>query len=179
MVEAKIIRPSRSPWSSPVVVVGKKDKSRRICVDYRKLNKITQTEKWPIPYPRDIFDRLRDSECFTTLDLKHGYWQIAMDKESIEKTAFSTPDGHYEFLVCPFGLKNAPIDFSRTMNELFEKLKFVENFLDDITVHSKTFDEHIEHLKIVFDILRKAKLKFNLDKCVWCARSVKLLGHIK
>ncbi|CAF0957951.1 unnamed protein product [Brachionus calyciflorus] len=101
-----------------------------------------------------------------------------MDKESIEKTAFSTPDGHYEFLVCPFGLKNAPIDFSRTINELFEKLKFVENFLDDITVHSKTFDEHIEHLKIVFDILRKAKLKLNPDKCVWCARSVKLLGHI-
>jgi len=117
MLNAKIIRISHSPWSSPVLVVGKKDKSKRICLDYRKLNKITQTEKWPIPDTRDIFDRLRDSSCFTLFDLKSGYSQIEIDEESISKTAFSTPDGHYEFLVTPFGLKNAPIVFSRIMNK--------------------------------------------------------------
>ncbi|CAF1072167.1 unnamed protein product [Brachionus calyciflorus] len=94
MLEAKFIRPSRSPWSSLVVVVGKKDNSRRISIDYRKLNKATKTEKWPIPDPRDIYDRLRDSSWFTLFDLKSGYYQIAMDEDSIDKSAFRTPDGH-------------------------------------------------------------------------------------
>ncbi|CAF0938986.1 unnamed protein product [Brachionus calyciflorus] len=166
---AKIIRPS---WSSPVVVVRKIDNSMRVCIDYRKLNKITHTEKWPIPDPRDIFDRLRDSAWFTLFDLKSGYYQIEMDEESINKTAFSTPDGHYEYLLLPFGLKNAPIDFSRVIKEfLGDLIKFVEAFIDDITIHSKTFEEHLEHIKIVLNRLKKAKLKLNPDKCVWCAKS--------
>ncbi|CAF1073837.1 unnamed protein product, partial [Brachionus calyciflorus] len=146
---------------------------------YRKLIKVTQTDKWPIPDPRDIFDRLRDSSWFTLFDLKFGYYQIEMDENSIDKTAFSTPDGHYEFLVTPFGYKNAPVDFSRIMKEILgDLIKFVESFIDNITVHSKTFEEHIEHIKIVLSCLSEAKLKLNPEKCVWFARSVNILGHI-
>ena len=101
-----------------------------------------------------------------------------MSPESIEKTAFSTPDGHYEFLRLPFGLKNVPADFSRIMHQVLGNLNFVEIYLDDITIHSKTFEEHMSHLKIVFDKLREAKLKVNHEKCTWCSRSLKLLGHI-
>ncbi|CAF0816691.1 unnamed protein product [Brachionus calyciflorus] len=216
MIEAKVVRPSRSPWSSPVVVISKfffqiklnheifyvlfqklklkivnfksnntlfflrkSDKSMRVCIDYRQLNTITHTEKWPIPDRRDIFDRLRDSAWFTLFDLKSGYYQIEMDLESMDKTAFSTPDSHYEYLVLPFGLKNAPIDFSRVIKEILGCLiKFVEAFIEDITIHSKTFEENLEHIKIVLNRLKKEKLKLNPDKCVWCAKSVKILGHI-
>ncbi|CAF1094442.1 unnamed protein product, partial [Brachionus calyciflorus] len=102
-----------------------------------------------------------------------------MDDKSIDKTAFSTPDGHYEILVTPFGLKNAPVDFSRIMKEILGDLNhFVESFIDYITVHSKTFEEHVEHIKIVLNCLRKANLRLNPEKCVWFARSVKILGHI-
>ena len=101
-----------------------------------------------------------------------------MSPESIEKTAFSTPDGHYEFLRLPFGLKNAPAEFSRIMHQVLGNLKFVEIYLDDITIHSKTFDEHLSHIKIVFDKLREANLKINHEKCTWCAKSLKILGHV-
>jgi hypothetical protein len=178
MLEAGIIRPSTSAWSSPVVIIPKKDGSKRMCVDYRKLNAITIQENWPLPDIRDILDRLNGSVWFSCLDLKAGYWQMPLDEDSIQKTAFSTPDGHYEFLKLPFGLKNAPAFFSRVMHRVLGHLKFVEIYLDDITIHSKTFDEHIEHIKTVFRELKKASLKVNSSKCTWCASSIKLLGHI-
>jgi len=101
-----------------------------------------------------------------------------MEQESIAKTAFSTHNGHYEFLRMPFGLKNAPKKFSRMMTQLFKGLKFVECYLDDITIHSKTFDEHVEHVKIVLEILEKANLKLNHDKCSWFAKKIHVLGYI-
>jgi len=177
MLKAGIIRPSRSPWSSPVIVVPKKDGSKRICIDYRKLNKVTKTEKWPIPNILDILDRFKGSSWFSVIDLKSGYWQIKMDPDSIEKTAFSTPDGHYEFLRLPFGLKNAPGDFSRIMNIVLGGLEFVEVYLDDITIHSETLEQHIRHLQIVFKKFRDARLKINGKKCIWCSRSINVLGH--
>ena len=178
MLEAGIIRPSNSAWSSPVLIIPKKDGSKRMCVDYRKVNAITIQENWPLPDIRDILDRVNGSCWFTALDLKSGYWQILMDELSIAITAFSTPDGHYEFLRLPFGLKNAPSFFSRIMHQILGEFKFVEIYLDDITIHSKTFDEHIEHIKIVFRALKKANLKVNSTKCTWCAKSIKILGHI-
>ncbi|CAF1017691.1 unnamed protein product [Brachionus calyciflorus] len=101
-----------------------------------------------------------------------------MSPDSIEKTAFSTPDGHYEFLRLPFGLKNAPADFSGIMHKVLGNLNFVEIYLEDITVHSNTFDEHLSHLEIVFKKRREENLKINAEKCTWCAQSLKVLGHI-
>ncbi len=144
-------------------MIPKKDGSKRICIDYRRLNAITVTESWPLPNILDILDRLNGFTWFSALDLKSGYWQILMHEDSIEKTAFSTPDGHYEFLRVPFGLKNAPADFSRIMNIVLGNLPFVEIYLDDITVHSKTFKEHIKNIKIVKKRLKEANLKINPD----------------
>ncbi|CAF1105606.1 unnamed protein product, partial [Brachionus calyciflorus] len=178
MLEAKIIRPSKSPWSSPIIVVPKKNGQKRICIDYRKLNSITETEKWPLPNINDLLDRLRDSVWFSVIDLKSGYWQILMDDESITLTAFTTPDGHYEFVRLPFGFKNAPTDFSRIMKMIFGDLTFVEVYIDDIIVHSIDFTSHLEHIREVFRKLRNANLRLNPDKCAWFSKEVKVLGHI-
>jgi hypothetical protein len=111
LLDANIIRPSRSPYASPVILVPKKDKSIRMCVDFRRLNQVTITEQWPLPRKDDILDGLLGSKGFSTLDLKSGYYQVAMSPNSIAKTAFITPDGHYEFLRLPFGLKNFTFTF--------------------------------------------------------------------
>ena len=178
MLRANIIRKSKSPWSSPVILIPKANGTMRMCIDYRKLNKVTIQQNWPIPRIQDILDRLSGSVWFSALDLKSGYWQIKMHQDSIEKTAFSTPDGHYEFLRLPFGLKNAPSDFSRIMSMILSEFKFVEIYLDDITVHSKSVEEHICHLRQVFDTLSGVKLRLNPEKCVFFAKKIKILGHV-
>jgi hypothetical protein len=159
-------------------MIPKHDGSRRFCVDYRQLNKITLLDPHPIPRIDDISDRLQGSKWFSTLDLKCGYWQGEVEPDSIAKTAFNTPDGHYEWFKLPFGLKNAPSDFARSMQLVFGNLLFVEVYLDDITVHSKTLEEHCEHLTIVANKIKEVDLRINPDKCTWLAKSVKLLGHI-
>ncbi len=98
MLDANIIRPSRSPYASPVILVQKKDNTIRMCVDFRRLNKVTVSEQWPLPRIDDILDGLLGSKWFSTLDLKCGYYQVAKSPQSIAKTTFITPDGHYEFL---------------------------------------------------------------------------------
>ena len=178
MLKAGIIRPSRSPWSSPVIMVPKKGGTKRMCIDFRKLNAVTRTINWPLPVILDILDRLSESCWFSALDLKSGYWQMKMNKYSIEKTAFSTPDGHYEFLRLPFGLKNAPAEFSRLMYMVLGQLPYVEIYLDDITIHSKSFEDHIVHVKDVLRRLKEAGLKINAEKCKWFAAEINILGHI-
>ena len=178
LLRAGLIRPSKSSWSFPVVMIPKPDKSKRFCVDYRKLNLLTPQDSFPIPRVDDILDRMVGSRYFTALDLKTGYWQIKISEESIEKTAFSTPNGHFEFLVIPQGLKNAPAAFSRIMYELLGQLPFVEIYIDDITIHSSDYQSHLQHIKIVMDKLSIANLKINPSKCTWFASSVKVLGHI-
>jgi hypothetical protein len=108
LLDAKIIHHSKSPWSAPVVMIPKPDGSRRFCVDCRQLNKVTLLDPHPIPRIDDILDRLQGSKWFSTLDLKCGYWQVAMEPDSIAKTAFTTPDGHYEWLKLPFGFQKRP-----------------------------------------------------------------------
>jgi len=178
LLQAKIIRKSRSPYASPVILVPKKDGSIRMCVDYRRLNLETLPEQWPLPRIADILDNMLGSLWFSTLDLKSGYYQVAMSPASVEKTAFVTPDGHYEFLRLPFGLKNAPSHFSKIMFQALGDLNFVKIYLDDITIHSKSFDLHLEHVSTVLERLRQANLKLNGDKCTWFAQEVALLGHI-
>ena len=178
MLKHGIIEQSNSEWSSPCLLVPKKDGTKRFCVDYRKLNAVTNTEQWPIPRIQDILDRMGGSKLFTAWDLTSGYWQIEMDENSKNKTAFSTPDGHYQFRRMPFGLKNAPAEFSRIMHRILGNRDYVEIYLDDITIHSKSFEEHIEHIKLVATELIRAGLKVKPSKCTWIVTQVTILGHV-
>ena len=175
-----IIRPSTSPFGSPVLFVPKPDGTQRMCIDYRAVNKITIKNRYPMPRVDDLFDRLQGAKYFSSLDLLSGYHQIKIKESDIPKTAFNTHMGHYEFLVLPFGLTNAPATFQNLMNEIIpaELHHFCLVYLDDILIFSKTEDDHEKHLRLVLDILRKHKLIARLCKCAFYKESIKWLGHI-
>ncbi len=174
------IRKAHGPWASPVVMVKKKDGEIRFCVDYRKINAITTTDAHPLPRIEELLEQFSESKWFSSIDLASGYHQIKMKESDIEKTAFTCCFGLYEYVVMPFGLKNAPPTFQRMMNELFMDYLYdwMVVYIDDILIYSKTFEEHMEHLKIVFDILRKANLMMKLKKCKFLEQNIEFLGHI-
>ena len=135
-------------------------------------------DNFPLPRIQDNLDSLSGSQYFTIFDLFSGYFQTFIEKQSIPKTAFTTANGHYEFLRTPFGLRNAPSQFSRLMQIIFGKYDFITLYLDDITVHSKSFSEHLLHVRKTIEILKEHKLKLKKSKCIWFAKEIKLLGHI-
>ena len=180
MLDADIIRESTSPWASPVVIVPKKDGSLRFCIDYRKLNNTTVKNCYPLPNIDDIFSSLGQARYFSCLDLKSGYWQIAMHEADKPKTAFVSHQGLYEFNVMPFGLTNAPSVFQDLMNHVLRGIrnKYAMAYIDDILVYSRTYEDHIKHLTEVFRRLEKAKLKLKLSKCEFFKSRVNYLGHV-
>jgi hypothetical protein len=179
LLEKGLIRPSTSPYGAPVLFVRKKDGTLRMCIDYRGLNAITIKNKYPLPRIDELLDRLYGAKYFSKLDLRSGYWQVRINTEDVPKTAFRTRYGHYEFLVLPFGLTNAPATFMRLMNEiLFPYLdKFVLVYLDDILIYSQTREEHLNHLQLVLDALRKHQFFAKFDKCEFMKQSIEFLGH--
>jgi hypothetical protein len=180
MLEAGVVRPSKSPWVSPVVLVPKKDASMRFCVNYRRLNQLTTSDRFPLPRIDDCLDSLQGKKYFSMLDCMAGYWQVKMSEESTKFTAFITPFGVYEFTVMPFGLKNAPAAFSRMMSRVMADYlyEFVTVYLDDIAVYSMTFDEHCEHLRKVFERCREHRISLKLGKCVFLAPRFRYLGYL-
>ena len=180
MKDQNIIVDSDSPWSSPPVLVRKKDGSIRFCIDYRKLNAVTVADKYPLPRIDDVLDELSQGRFFSVIDLKAGYWQIPMRQQDAPKTAFQTIDGHYHFTVMPFGLKNAPATFQRMMDVVLSGLKWkgLMVYMDDIVLYSKTAEEHLYVLEGVLQRLAKAGLKINPKKTSLVAREVSYLGHV-
>ena len=179
MLDANIIRRSRSPWSFPVVIVDKKDGSKRFCVDFRKLNQVTKKNSYPLPLIDDILALLGKAKYFTSLDLKSGYWQVAMDDQDKEKTAFACHKGLFEFNVMPFGLSNAPAVFQELTSVVLQGCNnFATAYLDDIMIFSSTLEEHLEHLSIIFGKLRQHNLKLKLKKCSFLKIETNYLGFV-
>lgn len=185
LLEDGIIRPSRSPYNSPVWVVPKKmdasgEKKFRMVIDYRKLNAITIADKYPIPEIYEILANLSKNQWFSIVDLKSGFHQIPLKDSDIEKTAFSVNNGKFEFTRLPFGLKNAPSIFQRTLDDILRDLigKCCYVYIDDIVIFGKDETEHFSNLEKVFHTLEKANMKIQLDKCEFFQKEVEFLGFI-
>jgi len=180
LLQQGFIRPSCSPYGAPVLFVKKPDGSLRMCVDYRALNKITVKNKYPLPRVDLLLDQLAGARYFTTLDLEQAYHQVRITPEDVPKTSFRTHVGSYEWLVLPFGLTNAPATFQAVVNDLFRDglYKYVLAYLDDILVYSKTWEEHVRHVREVLTRLRAAQFHCKLAKCTFATTEVKFLGHV-
>ncbi|MCH81666.1 hypothetical protein A2U01_0002457 [Trifolium medium] len=174
------ITPSNSPFSSPVLLLKKKDGTWRMCVDYRALNALTIKDRFPLPTVDELLDELGRAQVFSKLDLTSGFHQIRLQPEDCHKTAFRTHDGHYEYRVMPFGLCNASATFQATMNDIFRPLlrRFIIVFFDDILIYSLDENSHLNHLAEVFAILSEHQLFLKSTKCSFAQNQIDYLGHV-
>ncbi|GJP29238.1 hypothetical protein CLOM_g20363 [Closterium sp. NIES-68] len=172
-----LIRPSTLPYGAPVLFTPKPDGSLRMCIDYRFLNKQTIKNKYPIPRIDDLLDQLWEAMLYSRLDLRSGYWQIRMADDSVHKSAFRTRYGSYEYLVMPFGLTNARATFQAEMNYILRPLldECVVVYLDDILIYSRNMQQHVEHLRRVFEILRRERFYVKLSKSDFALDKVQFL----
>ena len=178
-MEKQFFRPSASPLGALVLLVKKKDGSSRLCVDYRQLNKLT-IKKNPLIRIDDLLDQLKGARVFSKIDLRSGYHQILVRPEDVKKTTFRSRYDHYEYVVMPFGVTNAPTVFIDYMNRIFRPWldKFVIVFIDDILIYSKMREEHADHLRVVLKILRDHQLYGKMSKCEFWLEEVQFLGHV-
>lgn len=180
---AGIIKDSCSPWSSPIVMVRKKDGKWRMCIDYRRVNAVTVADVYPLPPIDQMLYNMGGAKVFSTMDLQSAYNQIVVAPEDREKTAFIHRSGLYEFIRMPFGLRNAPSTFQRFMNMMLasgsaQLRSYVMAYLDDVVVFSKTVEEHAAQLQAVLSMLSRHGLKVKLSKCSFAVTRTKYLGHI-
>ena len=178
LLEAGVIRNSHSSWSAPIIVVLKGDGGKRLIIDYRALNKVTRKFVWPMPKVEDIFSQLNSAKYFSTLDLRAEYHHIGLTTDLIPKTAFTSPFGKYEYVKVPFGLAQAPASFQELMTGVLKDVPFAMAHLDDIIIYSSTPEEHLEHIRTVFEKLHHAKLSMKLSKCHFFTKEIQYLGHI-
>lgn len=174
-----IVRDSSSPFASPIVLVKKKNGQHRLCVDYRALNRATVKDRYPLPRIEDQLDRLSGNKYFTSLDMASGFHQIPIEESSIEKTAFVTPDGHFEYLRMPFGLANAPAVFQRAINKALGTLKDKTAlvYMDDVLIPSSTVEEGIKNLDLVLKALTQSGFSLNIEKCKFLKTEIEYLGR--
>ena len=177
MLEMGVVRPSTSPYASPIVMVKKKDGSNRVCVDFRKLNKITQVDPEPMTTAEDLFRRLSGKKYLLKIDLTKGYWQIPVAPEDVHKTAFVTPDGQYEFTRMTFGMVNSGATLVRGLRKILEGMPGDGSYVDDIVIYSDSWEDHIKTLKELFGRLRKARITARPTKCLLGASRMEFLGH--
>ena len=177
MLDLGIIRESKSPYASPVVIVKKSDGSNRVCVDYRKLNKLTVFDPEPMPTAEELFQKTGNDKFFSKIDLSKGYWQIKVAEEDIPKTAFVTPDGHWEFLRMPFGMVNSGATLKRGLSRILKDVDNVLFYWDDILVHTPSWEDHIKTLRELFQRLKKADLTIRPSKCILGTDNVDFIGH--
>uniref|UniRef100_A0A8C1LPZ1 Gypsy retrotransposon integrase-like protein 1 n=1 Tax=Cyprinus carpio TaxID=7962 RepID=A0A8C1LPZ1_CYPCA len=178
MLRLGVIEPSHSPWSSPIVMVPKPDGTLRFCNDFRRLNEVSEFDCYPMPHVDELFDRLGRVWFISTLDLTKGYWQVPLSEQAKPKTAFSTPNGHWQYRVLPFGLHGAPATFQRLMDVLLRPHQaYAAAYIDDVVIHSETWEDHLERLRRVLLELRLAGLTANPRKCHLALSEAKYLGY--
>jgi len=180
LLEKQFIRPSVSLWGAPVLLVKKKDGLSRLCINYRQLHKLTIKNTYPLPRIDDQMDQLHGAIVFSKIDMRSGYHPILVKAEGVQKTTFRSRYGHYEFLVMPFGVTNAPAIFIDYMNRIFRPFldKFVVVFIDDILIYSHTREENAEHFRTILNILREKHLYAKLSKCEFWMSEIQYLGHV-
>ncbi len=177
MLRLGVIEPSRSLWSSPIVMVPKPDGTLRFCNDFRRLNEVSEFDGYSMPRVDELLDRLGGTRYISTLDLTKGYWQVPLTEEAKPKTAFSTPSGHWQYRVLPFGLHGAPATFQRMMDILLRPHQsYAAAYLDDVVVHSESWEEHLAQLRRVLLELRRAGLTANPRKCHLALFEARYLG---
>ena len=180
LLDKGFIRLSTSPWGAPALFAKKKDKTLRLCIDYRHLNRVTIKNRYPLPSINDLFVQLRGAQVYSKIDLRTGYHQPRVREIDIPKTAFRTRFGHFEFMVMPFGLTNAPAAFMDLMHRIFQPYldQFIVVFVDDILIYSQSEWEHEYHLRIILQLLRDHQLNVKFSKCEFWLTEVKFLGHV-
>ena len=182
-IDLQWVRPSQSPWGAPITYVPKKDGTRRLVFDYRRLNKVILPDASSLPRIDDLLANVARSKVFSKIDLKQGYNQIPMERESILLTAFVTPipirgANHFEWTVLPFGLMNAPPTFQKVMHHVMQGCEeYTSVYMDDILIHSPNHAEHSVHVLHVMDRLNEAKLHIKAAKCEWLVDQVEFLEH--
>ena len=180
LLDAKVCRPSHSPYASNPLLVKKPDGSMRMCIDYRPLNAITVPDPYPMPRADDIFDSIGDARVFSIIDLKSGFHQLPIREADIPKTAFITPFGNFEYIKMPFGLRCAPATFQRAMDQTLSPYlgQFARVYLDDVLVYSKDMYQHLQHLDCILGALQRDGLRANPAKCKFAIKECKYLGHV-